>query len=312
MSATNEFAKLDFRQPIARAEINKVGAGWDIPVGTTVRDDRTTHLPLTMPGGLQPQPLEPPPPPPTEAELRATLAQANAAWAFADEGLQRAKASADRAAQHVAQCKAHAATFDDLDDQITERTVEALRSGDGRPRGGMDDDLRQRVAERDVARASAVAAERAQPVLDAAALEAGVGADLALKAARSAAVAVMAGEAERLAQRVVDLEDEAERTRDALIAFDRVSASTEQPLPAAVFAVVVADSARLSKPVDSRAWEAALDQLLGDAQAEVSVTIPPRQPPPPGVALQPRHHLRGADQQARAGAGAGGVDNAVT
>ena len=281
MSATNEFAKLDHRVPIARATTNRIGAGWDaVPVGTTVRNDPASHMPLTMPGGLQPQPLEPPPPPPTETELREVLAQCIASKTFADEGLQRAQASAERGHQYVTRWREKLATFDSLEDEATQHAIEQLRSEAGRLDPD-DDVMRHKRMEREAARDALHAAERAASLLDTAALEARVDADHAAKAARAAAVAVMAIEAEQLGKRVIDLEDEVDRMRDALIAFDRVSASTEQPLPLAVFEAIGVNNPKLSKPIDTSAWEAALDQLLGDAQAEVVVTIPERPPPPP-------------------------------
>ena len=288
------FSKLDHRAPLARAEVNRIGTGWNDPAARVDRSDNTTYLPLQMPGVGNPSPsqTEPAPPPPTESELREVLAQTIASKQFADDQLARAQASAARAALHVAQCKSHVATFDDLDDQITERTVEALRSGDGRPRGGMDDDLRLRVAERDVARASAAAAERAQAVLDVAALEASVEADHAAQAARRAAVAVAAIEAQRLAERVIALEDEAERTRELVRGFDRAAANTGLALPTSVFTVVTADGgAALMRPVDATAWQAALDRLLADATAEVSVPIPEPRPKP---VLRYSHEVRHA------------------
>ena len=106
--------------------------------------------------------------------------------------VERAKATADRAAAYVERCQANVADFADLEAQITERTIEALRSGEGRPRGGQDDELRQRIAERDVARANATAAERAAAVLVEGLVDARTDAEHAITAARRAAVAVAA------------------------------------------------------------------------------------------------------------------------
>ena len=118
-------------------------------------------------------------------------------------------------------------------------------------------------------------------MLDEALREARDAVDAASKAARAAAVAVAAITAEQMARHVLDLEDEVERARVALIAFDRVSAGSHQPLPALVFAAIGPNNPALGKPVDTTAWQAAIDQLLADATAEVSVAIPERVATPP-------------------------------
>ena len=200
MSATNQFAKLDHRVPIARAEVNRVGGGWVDPAGRVDRDDRTSHLPLTLPGGLPAPPLEASPTPPSETELRATLAQCIASKQFVEAQLQRAQATADRGRQHVESCRARVASFASLDDDATAATIEALRGEGGRL--DPDDGLRKRRIEREIARDDLAAAERAASVLDMPPLEARVDADHALEAARAAAVAVAALTAEQMARRV--------------------------------------------------------------------------------------------------------------
>lgn len=282
MSATNEFSKLDHRVPLARAEVARVGSGWNDPAGRVDRADPASYLPLTLPGGNSPPPqqAEPAPPPPTEEQLRAGLAQCIVARDFTAAQLARAEATVDRAVAHVARCRANVADFGDLEAQITAATVEALRSGEGRPRGGTDDELRQRIAARDVARASLTAVERAEVVLREALVDAQTDATQAAQAARRAAIAVAAIEATKLAERVVELESEAERTRAVLLAFDRVNANSGHPLPAVVFGVVVSDAAKLMQPVDASSWYGAVDALMADAEAAVSIPLPPRRPKP--------------------------------
>ena len=71
----------------------------------------------------------------------------------------------------------------------------------------------------------------------------------------------------------------------ALLGFDRIAASAKQPLPPAVFEAIGADNPNLLRPIDVSAWRAVIDQLLGDATAQIEVAIPERRRPPP----LPRH-----------------------
>ena len=285
MSATNQFAKLDHRAPLPQAGVNRVGPGWSDTLSND-RSDPVTYLPLHSPGALPaPTPREASPPPPTEAELREVLMQTIAAKQFSDDQLARAAASAARAVQYVADRKAHLESFAGLDDEVTTITVEALRSGDGRL--DLDESIRRKQAARDVARADVAAAERAQAVLAEALIHAQADAASAATAARKAAVAVAAIEAQGLAQRVLDLEDEAARTREIVYAFDRIAAGTGVPLPAAVFDVSVSNPQPLRR-LDASAWIAALDALMNDATVEVSIPIPD---PVPARPLRYSHEI---------------------
>jgi hypothetical protein len=96
-------------------------------------------------------------------------------------------------------------------------------------------------------------------------------------------------EATRLAQHVLDLEDEAARERDALQGYDRISVNSGIPLSVPLFDVIGTDVARALRPVDSTPWLAALDQLMADPTAEVSIPIPSRRPAP---VLRYSHEVR--------------------
>jgi hypothetical protein len=278
----SSFAKLDHRVPMARADVNRIGPGWDpnlAPEGST-RADPTTYFPLVAPGGLPSEPLPgpaaSPPPAPTEAELRETLEQCISAKAFADTNLQRAQETHDRAGRHVERCRTALENFATLDDEVTEATVEALRSGDGRPRVDLSDELRRRVSERNIARDDLVAAERAAVVLAEGLTASRVDADAAMKAARTAAVAVVALEAEAMALRVLQLEAEAARIREAMFGFDRINIGTGMPFPLIVRKVFGLNNPRFLRPIDASAWQAARDALLDDPTAEVVIPVPDR------------------------------------
>ena len=280
--AETSFSKIDPNVPLPQAGVNRVGGGWDTG-GAVDRADRTTYLPLAIPiaGAGTAQLVEVPKPPPSEQQLRATLAQVITAMQFANAQLDRSSATHQRSIKHAEHCREHLQTFDGLDDQITAQTIAALQSGDGRPRGGQDDELRQRIAERDVARANATASERAQRLLSEALVDASDDAAKAALAARRAALAVAAVEAAKLAQRVIDLEDEAKRTRERVYGFDRLAVNSHLALPPALHAVLWADDGHQLRRADSSSWQAAIDQLLTDASAEVSIEIPPPAPPRP-------------------------------
>ena len=80
------------------------------------------------------------------------------------------------------------------------------------------------IAERDVARANSDGLRgAAQRLLSEALVDASDDAAKAALAARRAALAVAAVEAAKLAQRVIDLEDEAKRTRERVYGFDRLA-----------------------------------------------------------------------------------------
>ena len=277
--AESSFSRLDHRAPLPQATVRQVGSGWN-STGAVDRADATTYLPISLAGDAPaPQPVEPPPEP-SEQELRGDLAQRILAMQFSNAQLERATATHQRATAYVERCRAHLQTFDNLDDEAAAAAIVALSSDAGRI-DPADDGMRKRRIERDVARDAVTAATRATAVLAEALAEAGDDAAKAATVTRRAAVAVAAMIAERLAQKVVDLEDEAKRIRERVYGFDRIAAGTGQlPLPPALRDVIWSDQTHQLRPIDSSAWRSAIDQLLGDAQAEVSVPIPPRRPKP--------------------------------
>jgi hypothetical protein len=277
--AISEFAKLDHRAPMARAETNRIGDGWNDPLGRVARDDRGSYMPLTIPGAEPaPQVMEPPPAPPTEDELREVLAERIASMRSSADRVAEAETHAELAAHLVENCKLEVAAFDGLDDEATAAVIEGLRGGSGKFDPA---DVRRRRLERETARDDLTAAQNAKRLLDADLADARTNAETARKAANAAATALLGLAAEAMAKRVRDLDDEAARTREALIGFDRLNSGTDQPLPPVVFDVISGDNALLMKPVDSTAWRNALDALLADPTAKVAVTIPERRPPAP-------------------------------
>jgi hypothetical protein len=262
--AENEFSRLDPRAPLPQATVTRIGDGWNTPVGTAIRDESVTHLPLhSLP--TAPSPVVVLRPTPTKPELRATLARCTAAMRSSNEALADAEANAERAAAHVEACRARLEGFASLDATITTATVIALRSGDGRPRGGMDEELRQLVRERDDARADLQAAESARRVLEADLAFARVDAEKAVTTARKAAVGVLGIEATALAERHDALITEAATIRERLAQFDR-AVTNIGPLPALVLPVLhdPRNAVDLVRNVGAGEWRAKLDALLTD------------------------------------------------
>ena len=288
--AETSFSKLDPNTPLPQATVNRTGPGWNS--GAT-RDDGVVYHPLTIPiaGAGTPQLTEPAPPAPSEDQLRGALQRAITAKAFSDDQLSRAEGTADRAAAYVAQCRARLASYDGLDDAITAATIAALQSETGKP--DPDGELHHQQAAREAARGAVQAAERVARVLVEALTDARADAERAVQAARKAAVGVAAIEAERLAEHVIALEDEAKRTREAVYGFDRIAVAAGQRLPPASRAVVWSggDDGHTMRRVDSSAWLAAINQLLADATAAVSIEIPEPTPPRPSYSLEVRRAI---------------------
>jgi hypothetical protein len=254
--AESSFANLNPSR-FARAEVRHIGPGWD--VSGTVRDDPVTNFPLVLPGAQAAPPLVvPKPPTPSADELRAALAVCVASMRSTSEALTGAETYAELAKAHLEGCRARLAEFDELDSEIAEATVVALRSGDGRLIG---DGHRQRIHERADARADLDAAERAFGMLSEDLGVAQAEAAAATEAARRAAVAVLGVEAERLVERHDLLLAEAATIRERLAQFDRAVTGVG-PLPATVLKVLRENGVNFNRVLDSGEWKTKLDALL--------------------------------------------------
>jgi hypothetical protein len=240
------------------------------------RRDPRGHFPLYAPLADEPQP-EPQPPPPvsaaSESEMRTALAAANEAHRVAEAKLSDANTAADRAQRHVADCKSALAAFTMLDDDVTAATVSALRSEAGRV--DLPDDLRQRLAHREIARVDAVAAERAADVLLGERAEASNNAAAAAKAVDQAIARVLAFTGDAIALEALWHRAEAERRRQSLIAFDRYLTPKNVSLPPRVRSLLGQPTAQDVHRADVATWNDAGAALRADPQAEVSITLPP-------------------------------------
>ena len=239
-------------------------------VARVQRADPVSYSPLSNPAAPDRHGFSPPSPAassaPTEDELRETLAQAITSRNFAAENVDRAHATHERAVRHVAHCRERLAEFAGLDGEITDATVKALRSGEGRPRIDDNDPLRRRVVERDIAKADLRAAEHALQVLFDALTDAQADAGAATKAANTAAATLSMMLAEQMAERVVALETEAQQLREELHGADVVGVT---PPPA--LKTIYGDGARFLRPVDRSAWAALRERLLADPHAALEL-----------------------------------------
>lgn len=256
--AETSFERLDYRVPLDRATVRQVGPGWDTP--GTMRDDVVTHLPLTLSGPA----VVPRPPAPTEEQLCVALYERVTATRYSADQLSHAQAAAELARQHMQRCRERVASFDGLDDQLARATVEALRSGNGIPRVGMDEEHREKVRERDLAWASLRAAESAEQLIASALADAHSEAENAATAARKAAAAVLAIEAEQLAVRHAELLAEAAEVRNGLAQFDRCVTGTGVTLPDAVLSVLLdpAHGVNLIRDIGTGEWSEKMNGLL--------------------------------------------------
>ena len=271
--ATTNLRGLDPRAPMPRAEVNRVGPGWDPSLGGhTDAADRTVHMPLRDDVGL-PAMVTPPAPPVTplsEEALRECLAVATSAKTEALAAHEAARAAHDRAAALVAGRQAILAGFDDVDDEAETTTIAALKAAAATI---LSPTLRTRMVDREVARADLIAAERAMESLARELAAARTAADEAEKAQVRAVDAVLSREAGKIATEYDRLRAEAARQRDRLIAFDRFTSPREGQIPAQVREIILA-SPMPGGIVDKSGWEAAATALVADHRAEFSIHAP--------------------------------------
>jgi hypothetical protein len=259
--------------PIARAEINRVGAGWDGP--TRAEAVAPLALPLTVPGGLPEAVAPPPPPPPTEAELRERLSLARAFKHAATETLKRAEAAHQRAEVHRENCARSLANYAHLDAAIAEHTIQALRCDAGRLDPSLSDEAEVALAERDSLRAQLTAADTALSTFRRELAEASQRAGDAARDADRAAVKVLACTAERLAQKHADAVRETTRLFELLASFDRVTGTRGSSLPRSVRSVLVDalpdPRGNLMRKLDTSMWTTGIEQLLADPLAIIEL-----------------------------------------
>jgi hypothetical protein len=132
-------------------------------------------------------------------------------------------------------------------------------------------DLRQRLAEREMARIGHVTAERAASRLGEERSAARAEAEARARSARLAAIAVIARKAERMVERHAELLAEASALCTSLLGFDRLTAVSGATLAPRVASLLRESGMNLAARVDTAAWQAALAALLGDPQAVVEM-----------------------------------------
>ena len=246
--AETSFSRIDHRTPLVRPEVNRTGPGWDPTVAPpgSAREDRTTHLPFVVPGGLPPAAPVPAPPPPTEAELRERLSAACEARRDADAALARAQTAHDRAVRHVERSEAALSRFATLDQAVTEHTIEALRCDAGRVSTELPEELKRLLADRDLARVDLAAAGRALEVLSAELASARDGAAAATKRVDAPVCALLARAGDAVAREHAEAVAVVDRLFADLVGLDRFISPRGGHLSQAV------REALMAPPIDRR------------------------------------------------------------
>jgi hypothetical protein len=285
------FNRLDHRTPLARAEVNRVGDWSD--TSRTERLDPASHFPFEPLPATQPQPI---PERPNEAELRKQLQHALEHQQAADVKAQRARDAHERAEHHREKCSRQLAEFATLDAEVVEHKVTALKCDVGRLDVDLPDELRRRIADRDLARTDLGAADRAAAVLLAERAEASAAAGETARAVERALCATLNATAEGIAVHFFASLREAERCVRALTGFDKFVAGRNGTLPSLVRDVLLAEPRDLRVPLGTAstdAWRAAGDRLKADVEASVSMDdlLPPAAPqrPPMMVTFNVTH-----------------------
>lgn len=288
---TNRFDALDPRAPLAQPSIRHVGDGWENPGMLVEKADRALNLALDqrVPGEL-PEAVEPPTPPkPSPTMLRDRLAEAITTRQETDAAAARAQGDCDRAELHADRCRRRLAEHDDLDDAITAATVEQLRdAGRAVELGG---DLRARISARDDARIELQGAERAAEQLRREFVTAGQEATNAARTVDTFVTAILAGEAEALAYRHLELLAEAAAIRASLLAANHALANRGVQLAWPVLQVLGHDISELARLQDVTPWHRAAAALRADPRAAITIDLPAPRPvmsPRPAAPVMPR------------------------
>jgi hypothetical protein len=213
----------------------------------------------------------PAPAAPTEAEARRRLAELQQAQREAEAASDAAVAALLRAQQHVEACRAEVEVFNDIDAQLRELHVEALRGGDIRPQITVPPELRQRISEHEQARLALDAAIGAVPVFE---REAGVGRDAA-----SAARIAVSNTADQLVARhalaMLAKRNEVARELEALDAAVLAYEQFAKPAPRAItnYAMELYASGKTRVALlDTGRWRGLHQRLTADPEAPLSLT----------------------------------------
>jgi hypothetical protein len=129
-----------------------------------IRDDGHSYFPLHIQGSGElppaPEPLYVAPSPPlSEGELRQRLAECLQATQAAQQALEAAQAACGRAKAHRHDCEVELHRFDDLEQEIADATLTALRGPEGKPNTSA---FAGRIADRTLAEAALLAASTAE------------------------------------------------------------------------------------------------------------------------------------------------------
>jgi hypothetical protein len=262
-------ANLDGRTQIARAEVNRSG-DWRTPS----RMDMALNPPLGPPVASSSTWTPPPPKPvPSEAALRQQLADAITARSDATTTLQRAEAAHERAERQLQQCRKRLADVAVLHQEMTARTIAALR--DGKPVAAA---MTEELPDQQRAQLEAQTAEQALVVFRQERASAAQRLGNLARSIDALVAQVLAHRAHDLARVCLELEAEIARRRVALLAFDRLATPARIPLTFEIQRVIGQTTSRPLRPDELQAWTDAAAQLREDAEAAVEIALPPLEP----------------------------------
>jgi hypothetical protein len=220
---------------------------------------------------MTPDMIPPPQPPPmSEVEARTLLTELQQAEREADAASDAAQAALHRAQQHAEACAAELAAFADIDTELRQLHVEALRSGDIRPQIVVPPELRQRLAERDAAKVALDAATSAVPVFAKEAEHARQEATDARLKLSNAADLLVARHALTLLRERAELARELETRDRDLLAFEQF-ASPRPPRAIAEFAMEIYGAGRRVALLDASEWRGLHQRLVADPAAELEL-----------------------------------------
>jgi len=207
---------------------------------------------------------------------RAVLRRAQGAYTAAQQALQRAESTSERARAEVARLRGALAAHGDVDGAVTEHIAARMRTGNGGP-AVLPPDLADKRRRQTASAQELSDGERVQSKLEQEAAELRQAAERARAALHAAVVAIEAEAAVALAGRIRQREQAAAADRlllAALLVGVRTSQDPPLPWPAQscvmepAQALAVDGAAMAGKQVSPEPWREFRRQLATDAEAQ--------------------------------------------
>ena len=235
---------------------------------------RPVGAPEPEPEPVEVAPAAPTMEPLTPDERRQRIAVAREASISADAVADAAAAALRRAEQHVAVCAAELEAFADVDEQLKQAHVAALRATENRPRVDVTDELRARITARDAARIAVAAAEAALEPFQREAVVARDAANAARLKLSNAVDDLVAVHAVMLLRQRNELARQLDAIEADVLAFEQhAGRSAPRQIGEFVLSLYGTKQARVAL-LDPRKWRALHARLTADASAELTLSPP--------------------------------------